>query len=203
MPNNLYIADLHLGHKNIIAYDPRPFRDVDEMQSVLVENWNSAVKRNDTVYILGDMFWKKEPREWVDVLSRLKGTKVLIRGNHDPKQFSEEVNKMFASVSDYKEIVDDGRKVILCHYPILMYNCSFQERSYMLCGHVHTTVENELLEKYKDEIGRMRARGKAPRGQIYNVGCMMPWMDYTPRTLDEIIEGYVSWRARQKEGQVL
>jgi hypothetical protein len=26
--------------------------------------------------------------------------------------------------------------------------------------------------------------------RAYNVGCMMPWMDYTPRTLAEIIEGY-------------
>ena len=23
--------------------------------------------------------------------------------------------------------------------------------------------------------------------QMFNVGAMMPWMDYTPRTLDEII----------------
>ena len=27
---------------------------------------------------------------------------------------------------------------------------------------------------------------------MYNVGCMMPWMDYTPRTLDEIIERYTA-----------
>lgn len=26
--------------------------------------------------------------------------------------------------------------------------------------------------------------------EMYNVGAMMPYMDYTPRTLDEIIEGY-------------
>ena len=26
-------------------------------------------------------------------------------------------------------------------------------------------------------------------GNIYNVGCMKPYMDYTPRTLDEIIVG--------------
>ena len=24
--------------------------------------------------------------------------------------------------------------------------------------------------------------------RMYNVGCMMPWMDYTPRTLDWIVE---------------
>jgi hypothetical protein len=26
--------------------------------------------------------------------------------------------------------------------------------------------------------------------RMYNVGCMMEYMDYTPRTLDEIINGY-------------
>ena len=28
---------------------------------------------------------------------------------------------------------------------------------------------------------------------MYNVGAMMPWMDYTPRTLDEILAGYMEW----------
>ena len=29
---------------------------------------------------------------------------------------------------------------------------------------------------------------------MYNVGCMLPYMDYTPRTLDEIIAGYNQWK---------
>ena len=34
---------------------------------------------------------------------------------------------------------------------------------------------------------------------MYNVGCMLPYMDYTPRTLDEIIAGYNQWKGKKDE----
>ena len=49
-----YIADLHIGHANIIKFDNRPFADLNEMHSVIVDNWNRVVRGDDTVYILGD-----------------------------------------------------------------------------------------------------------------------------------------------------
>lgn len=52
-----YISDWHYGHDNIIAFDNRPFKNVDEMNKVLVDNWNSVVTAGDIVYVLGDMFW--------------------------------------------------------------------------------------------------------------------------------------------------
>lgn len=53
---NYYISDLHIGHANAIKFDNRPFADVNEMNNAIMENWNSRVKPNDTVYILGDSF---------------------------------------------------------------------------------------------------------------------------------------------------
>ena len=60
MGKNFYISDLHIGHANVIKFDNRPFKDVDEMFEILVRNWNSIVTKEDTVYILGDFIWKKE-----------------------------------------------------------------------------------------------------------------------------------------------
>lgn len=51
---NYYIADLHLGHANVIGYDNRPFADVSEMDEALIRNWNNTVTAMDTVYVLGD-----------------------------------------------------------------------------------------------------------------------------------------------------
>lgn len=59
----------------------------------------------------------------------------------------------------------------------------------MLYGHVHTSVEYEYLKKLRAEVKEKSSGYGTPSGNFINVGCMMPWMNYTPRTLDEIIEG--------------
>lgn len=190
---NRYISDLHFGHANIIKLDNRPFASVEGMEARLIENWNSAVQNGDTTYILGDFCWGKEP-EWKRLLPQLKGNKVLIRGNHDLQSMSAELRNMFQDVKDYKEIRDNGRLIIMCHYPILLYKNSFRPDAYMLCGHVHTTIENEFLEQWRAEMwAHHNSHGKSAAvgyGHIANVGCMMPYMDYTPRTLDELIEAF-------------
>ena len=188
---NYYIADLHFGHKNILHLDQRPFASLEEMEETIVTNWNAAVQPGDTVYILGDFCWDKT-EEWLRILRRLHGQKVLIRGNHDPRQYPEELQREFVSISDYQEIRDNGRHVILCHYPILFYQHSSDPNYYMLCGHVHRTAENDYLERWRQELrGAVQSDPatdhSAHRGQIYNVGVMMPYMSYTPRTLDEIL----------------
>lgn len=190
---NRYISDLHFGHANIIKLDNRPFASVEEMDERLIKNWNSVVQNGDTTYILGDFCWGKEP-EWKRLLPQLKGNKVLIRGNHDLQSMSAELRNMFQDVKDYKEIRDNGHLVIMCHYPILLYKNSFRPDTYMLCGHVHTTIENEFLEQWRSEIwAHHNSHGKSTAvgyGHVANVGCMMPYMDYTPRTLDELIEAF-------------
>jgi len=192
---NYYIADCHFGHANSIIFDHRPFQDVEQMEQVMVMNWNAAVKRNDTVYILGDFVWGKAD-EWLRILRLLKGNKVLIRGNHDLKQYPSELKNQFADITYYKEIIDNGtnnenRRVILSHYPIMFYKHSYSAKAFMLCGHVHSTRENDYLEKWISELKQFISKDIGPhffnRGQIFNVGVMMPWVNYTPRTLDEII----------------
>ena len=49
-----YISDMHLDHGNIIAFDNRPFKSVNEMNRALIENWNNVTSSNDTVIIAGD-----------------------------------------------------------------------------------------------------------------------------------------------------
>lgn len=192
---NYYIADCHFGHAAVIRFDHRPFGSVEEMEEIMVMNWNATVRPNDTVYILGDFCWGKAD-DWLRILRKLKGKKVLIRGNHDLKQYPSELREQFVGIADYMETVDngygsEGRKVILSHYPIPFYRHSNNKKYFMLCGHVHNTFENNYLEKWTAELKRdVDAPGNfhaVSCGQIYNVGCMMPWIYYTPRTLDEII----------------
>ncbi|MBQ6481653.1 MAG: metallophosphoesterase [Anaerolineaceae bacterium] len=190
---NYYIADLHIGHENVIRFDQRPFSSLSEMHDTIIRNWNQVVTGNDTVYILGDFIWKSE-KDWVYWVSPLAGKKVLVLGNHDPKQFSPEIRRLFLDVRSYMDIADEGRRVILCHYPIPFHVADYSENCYMLYGHVHNTREETLLRRFRKEIqDACTERGHA-RGNFINVGCMMPWMNYTPQTLTSIIENEAKWR---------
>ena len=53
-----FTSDLHLGHRNIISLQYRPFESVEEMDRALIDNFNSVVKKNDTVFILGDICYQ-------------------------------------------------------------------------------------------------------------------------------------------------
>lgn len=76
-----FTADTHFGHYNVIRFCDRPFASAEEMDEAMIQNWNDRVTGNDTVYILGDMFFRSTNAE--GILKRLKGKKRLIVGNHD------------------------------------------------------------------------------------------------------------------------
>lgn len=183
MATKRYIADWHYDHKNAIAFDNRPFLSVEEMNVELVKRWNSVVKPGDITYVLGDMFWCK-PTIAVPVLDQLNGQIFLVRGNHDFCN-NADFKKKFIGISEYMEVDDNGRKIVLCHYPIVCFK-NHHWGWYHLYGHVHTSFEYNMMENAKFQ---MEALYEKPC-QMYNVGAMMPWMDYTPKTLDEIIAGY-------------
>ena len=135
-----YTSDLHFGHKNIIKYENRPFKDIEEMEYELIKRWNNKVKSNDDhIYILGDFAFKGSNLS-IDhineIVDNLKGKKHLIIGNHD--QFINSIHfkeRLWEEVVPYKEIIDrsdivimnkadliENRNIILCHYPIENWN---------------------------------------------------------------------------------
>lgn len=76
------IADTHFNHKNIIKYCNRPFSSIEEMNETLINNWNSVVKNNDRVFMLGD-FCLSGKDKIIKIGNQLNGRKTLIIGNHD------------------------------------------------------------------------------------------------------------------------
>lgn len=153
------------------------------MNHTLVERWNSVVSPGDTVYVLGDMFWCPTV-EAILVLDKLNGQKLLIKGNHDRCNDSRFLKK-FVKAAEYLEVDDAGRKVVLCHYPIPCFKNHFYGW-YHLYGHVHNSFEWKMMEHDKYLMQELYGH----KCQMYNVGAMMPWIDYTPKTLDEILEAH-------------
>ena len=174
--SKFYIADLHLGHENVIKHDGRPFSAAAEMHAVLVKNWNNAVGHNDEVYILGDFAWKNA--EGLEALNELKGKKFLILGNHDKP--TEEMKSRFEWIKEQAVVRDGGDEVVLCHYPIAHWYNQYRGAVH-LYGHVHNTNDYRAFKRYGDICRDMNIPF-----ECYNVGCMIYYMGYTPRTLEEI-----------------
>lgn len=179
-----FTGDLHFGHENVIAYDDRPFGSVEEMDAELIRRWNAKVGKGDLVYVLGDMIWQTNIRQAAEIIKRLNGQIVLIRGNHDHFLQNAEAKAALAGVKDYDDIcvtLEDGtkRRCVLSHYFIPMYQ-GHRYQSILLHAHSHFTEEAD----YEIDIAeKLNAAGV--KNEIYNVGCM--YWDYEPVTLDEIL----------------
>lgn len=198
--SNFYISDLHFFHKNVTNegsnFDDRPFDTLEEMHKVLKENWNNVVTGADHVYILGDMCWK-ENEDAIKLVSTLKGNKHLILGNHD-KAKEQRYRQLFVEILSYKEIQDtlNGNpiNVVMSHYPIAFWNHQHMYTkngnlhktwAIHLYGHVHNSNEHCIYKKFIDELNRTHNTECIAE----NVGCMLPYMEYTPKTLGEILRG--------------
>jgi len=137
-----FTSDLHLGHEAVIRMQNRPFANADEMNRVLIENYNSVVNTNDTVYLLGDICFRIGVEKANELIALLKGKKYLIRGNHD-KKYDE---NLFEEVRDFMTISAEGLHISLMHYPMLSWPRS-QYGSIMLHGHVHADESYNLSNR--------------------------------------------------------
>lgn len=108
------ISDTHFGHQNIIKFCNRPFESVEEMDNVMIEQWNMVVSKGDTVYHLGDFgFGSKE--QISDIVKKLNGNIRLIMGNHDAHSVKWYYDCGFNRVYDKPIIIDDF--YVLSHTP--------------------------------------------------------------------------------------
>jgi len=88
-----FTSDTHFGSERTLKLSKRPFKTVKEMDETIINNWNSIVSKEDTIYHLGDFGDFNKAKE-------LNGNIILISGNYDDK------------VSD-KEILDSGIKKVI------------------------------------------------------------------------------------------
>ena len=137
-----FTSDLHLGHKAAISMCERPFETVEEKNEILIYNFNSCVKKNDTVYILGDIAHRTPVIDVNQMIGRLNGKKVLCKGNHD-KNYEE---SLFHGIYDFLEITVNGVNVSLMHYPMMAWPKS-RHGSLHLHGHIHSKGEYNLQQK--------------------------------------------------------
>ncbi len=144
------IADTHFGHKGICSfknYDgtkTRPFDTPEEMDEVLVANWNSVVQPSDRVYVLGDVAIN---RRCLETVGRCNGSKVLIKGNHDIFKLKDYV-PYFDDIRAYK--VGDGGSYIMSHIPV--HPDCLARFGLNIHGHLHAnTIKIESIMNIQED----------------------------------------------------
>ena len=133
-----FTSDNHFSHRNIHKFCPatRPHSDPKEMDEAMIEMWNKQVSGDDTVWMLGDVFFSQES-EAKNILRRLNGHKNLVYGNHDKViRKSYGVRELFESVQEYKELNLVSGRYVLFHYPIQEWNHMSRCATH-LHGHIH------------------------------------------------------------------
>lgn len=141
-----FTSDTHFGHANIIKYCSRPFSSVEEMDSTIINNWNSVVLPKDTVFHLGD-FSFHPPEKNLEILLSLNGSKILIAGNHDKNFSKSSAMKGLTFKAPYYELMfkdpskkSGKNKIVMSHFPMEEWtDCS--RGSYMLHGHCHGNLK--------------------------------------------------------------
>lgn len=193
-----YISDLHFGHARINdSIDHRGFANAETMDKYMITQWNSRVREDDEVFILGDLTVFTDGEK---VNQLLKGCrkKILIVGNHDNYLESSEFRKeLFQQITPYLELQDTGRKVILSHYPMMFYNEQYRRnikkapKTYMLYGHVHNGPDEQVIMEYQERIRQQKRRntvsGKTESVPCQMINCFCMFSEYIPSTLDEWI----------------
>ena len=134
MPSVWLASDHHFGHektctvfKRADGSPLRPFASAEEMNEVMIQRHNERVRPNDKCYFLGDVVIN---RKFLNVLGRLNGDKVLIRGNHDIFKL-EDYTQYFRDIRSYH--VMNG--LILSHVPV--HSDSLARFGCNLHGHLH------------------------------------------------------------------
>lgn len=137
MSNTFLISDTHWGHDAAVRHfkreDGTPLRDFESVEACdeyMVEQWNRVVGPRDKVYHLGDVVMPKNHRRLDEIMPRLNGDKVLIKGNHDelkPARYLAHFRDIRGS-----HLLDN---LILTHVPI--HSASLLRWRGNIHGHLH------------------------------------------------------------------
>ena len=109
----------------------------------MIEQWNSVVKEGDLVYHLGDFALGLNPDEYNELIERLNGQIVLIRGNHDRK--GKEFLKRVGFINIHKKLIIDN--YVLTHRP--QDESQIPEGFKNIHGHIHNYEYNEGVDESK------------------------------------------------------
>ena len=159
----IYISsDFHLNHNpkwKVPIYKMRGFDSAVEMTNGIIQSVNDIVRPNDILLFLGDWCLNTTVEQFDESIARVNCQHIyMLFGNHPNPHFKNVYKPMVKKllgenytensevyplryknviyIGHYAEVVLAGQFIVLCHYPISVWN-EMSHGAWHLCGHSH------------------------------------------------------------------
>jgi hypothetical protein len=164
--NHYLVADLHLGHKNVLKHDNRPYDCIEQHDVDLARRCVSVGGKHATLWLVGDVAQTKAALDaFMGVIRPHWGKIILIRGNHDDK-VAWKYRDMFDEAHEARYLrVSPEVRVYISHYAHRVWRNS-HHGAYHIHGHSHGALPR---------LGR-------------SIDCGAPCVNYTPKPLQWFVD---------------
>lgn len=162
-----FISDLHLYDSCMFAWRPG-VRTLIEYSDIVLRNWNETVSDDDVTIVVGDI--GNCHRETLDVFREMRGTKVLVVGNHDMEWIDKIYeSQIFAAIHKYLF----NESFLITHIP---KKCCTVFPTYRIHGHHHEYTSPSMFNAYNDYVF-----------DVNRFNCCADLIGTRPRTLTELM----------------
>jgi calcineurin-like phosphoesterase family protein len=178
-------ADFHFYHETILEYskDIRKFANIEEHNAQLIQNWNSVVKPNDKMIVVGDFFVGECTEEQIDeVMKQLNGEIELIEGNHDSKFKKKILSKYVKNITATKVLRENKCHTIIQHIPVHPQQVEHRFKA-NIHGHTHSHIITKKEYFIDSSFGYVNSR-EVPDPRYINVS--LEQINLTPTHMDII-----------------
>ena len=165
-----FISDLHLYDVDSLDWRKELDMNLDQYAMYLIDQWNMFTEDDDLVIIVGDL--GKYCTKTVEVLKRLKGKKILVRGNHDLiwGDYAYDAS-LFHGTHDY--VLCNG--LYITHIPDISESIR-NDVTYIVHGHHH-----------RYDMPNMQIKLKQYARDVHRYNCAADLNNHRPCTLQELI----------------
>lgn len=183
--NIAFTSDYHIGHKNIIKFSNRPFKEVLEMNEAIRDRHNAVCDKDTIVFNLGDALLLPRQsnravetellREAKSLLQSFKGKIYYLPGNHESDIVT--IRECWTLMPPLVDLTvgkgSEAQHIVLCHYALRTWNKAHYG-SWHLFGHSHggLKLDNGTLMVESD------------RGRCIDVG--VDTNDYYPYSFEDV-----------------
>lgn len=153
-----FTSDEHYGSKRTLNLSKRPFKNPDQMDEVIISNFNSIVKNEDDVWHLGDF------GDFTN-LRYLPGYHHLIMGNYEWEECKKKFNNDFQEYKKYL-LMDVGFIDVFPSHHLIINHVIYKmvhepqycvkdakyapKEIFNLFGHIHG---RQMVKRYGIDVG--------------------------------------------------